>query len=93
MQAYFCEALAIGDRAALARVATEFGINENDALAMLESDAYCDAVRADEARAAKLGIAGAPHFLIDDKLGISGAQSVEEFLEALQKAWAERNIA
>ncbi|MDX8399954.1 MAG: DsbA family oxidoreductase [Gallionellaceae bacterium] len=91
MQAYFCEALAIGDRAALGRIATEFGISENDALAMLDSDAYTDAVRADEARAAKLGIAGVPHFLIDEKLAISGAQSVEEFAEALQKAWAERN--
>jgi len=93
MQAYFCEALAIGDRAALARIATEFGISENDALAMLDSDAYTDAVRADEARAVKLGIAGVPHFLIDEKLGVSGAQSVEEFAEALQKAWAERNLS
>ena len=38
MHAYFSEALPVGDRAALARLAPEFGIAESDALAMLESD-------------------------------------------------------
>lgn len=86
MHAYFSEALAVGDRAALARVASRFGIAESEARAMLESDAYVEAVRADEARAAKLGITGVPFFVIDEKVGISGAQPVAVFLEALQQA-------
>ncbi len=89
MHAYFCEGLAVGDRAALARLAPEFGIAENEALAMLESDAYSKEVRADEARAAKLEITGVPFFLINEKTGISGAQPVEAFAEALQQAWGE----
>jgi predicted DsbA family dithiol-disulfide isomerase len=88
MHAYFSEALPVGDRVALARLAPEFGIAENDALAMLESDAYSDAVRADEARAAAFGITGVPFFVFDEKSGISGAQPVEVFSEALQQAWA-----
>ncbi|MBI3478787.1 MAG: DsbA family oxidoreductase [Nitrosomonadales bacterium] len=86
MQAYFSEALPVGDRAALARLAPEFGIGEQDALAMLESDAYADAVRADEARAAGFGISGVPFFVFDEKFGVSGAQPVAMFAEALQQA-------
>lgn len=89
MHAYFCEGLAVGDRTALAHLAPEFGIAENEALAMLESDAYSKEVRADEARAARLEITGVPYFLINEKTGISGAQPVEAFVEALQQAWGE----
>jgi len=86
MQAYFSESLPVGDREALARLAPEFGIAERDALAILESDAYSDVVRADEARAAGFGISGVPFFVFDEQFGVSGAQSVEVFSEALQQA-------
>ena len=87
MHAYFCEGLAVGDRTALASLAPEFGIAENEALAILESVAYSKEVRADEARAAALGISGVPFFVLNEKIGISGAQPVEAFAEALQHAW------
>ena len=87
MQAYFREGLAISDRAALARLAPEFGITESDALEMLESDDYSGAVCADESRAAEFGITSVPFFLFDEKSGISGALPVEVFAEALQQAW------
>ncbi len=89
MHGYFSESLPVGDRAALARLAPEFGIAESEALTMLESEAYSDAVRADEARAAKYGITGVPYFLFDEKSYVSGAQSVEVFAKALQQAWAD----
>ncbi len=85
MHAYFCEGLAVGDPAALARLAPGFGIAESEAKGMLESDQYSDAVRADEARAAGFGISGVPFFVFDEKSGISGAQPVEVFAEALQQ--------
>ena len=88
MHAYFSESLSIGDRAELARLAPEFGINESEALSVLESDAYKEDVRADEERAVKFGITGVPFFVIDEKIGISGAQSVEAFTQALQQAAA-----
>jgi predicted DsbA family dithiol-disulfide isomerase len=88
MQAYFSESLAIGDRSALAKLATEFGIDESEARAILESDAYSSEVRADEALAAKYGISGVPFFVINEKVGISGAQPVETFAQALKQAAA-----
>lgn len=93
MQAYFSESLAVGDRASLARLAPEFGIAENEVMSMLQSDAFGRDVRADEARAAELGISGVPFFLFDGKARISGAQPVEVFAEALQKAWQGRLAA
>lgn len=85
MRSYFCEALAVGEPAALAQLAPGFGIPESEALAMLQSDQYADAVRADESRAAGFGISGVPFFVFDEKSGISGAQPVEVFVEALQQ--------
>lgn len=86
MHAYFSEALAVGDPVALARLAPMFGIAESEALAVLQSDRYADAVRADEARAAGFGISGVPFFVFDEQSGISGAQPVEVFAEALRQS-------
>ncbi len=88
MHAYFCEGLPVGDIATLARLAPEFGIDHAEAVALLESDAYGDAVRADEARAVELGVTGVPFFAFDGKFAISGAQPLEVFSEALQQATA-----
>ena len=89
MHAYFSESLPVGDRSALARLAPEFGIAESDAKAILESTAYSREVRADEARAAGFGITAVPFFLINEKYGISGAQSVEVFSDTLQQAQSD----
>jgi predicted DsbA family dithiol-disulfide isomerase len=90
MQAYFCEALAVGERDALARLAPEFGIPEAEAQAVLEGGDYAEAVRADEARAAELGISGVPFFAFNGKFGVSGAQPLEVFAEALREAATEQ---
>lgn len=87
MQAYFSESFPVGDRAALAALAPQFGIAEAEAAQMLDSDAYSDAVRADELRAAEFGVTGVPFFVFDEKSGISGAQPVEVFVAALQQAY------
>jgi predicted DsbA family dithiol-disulfide isomerase len=92
MHGYFSEGLAVGDRAALARLAPEFGIPESDALAMLESDAYSKEVHADETRAATFGVTAVPYFLFDEKAAITGAQPVEAFAEALRQSGTESSI-
>ena len=89
MHAYFCEGLAVGDRTALARLAPQFDIAEDAALAILEGDDYGAAVRNDEARAAQLGITGVPFFVFAEKYAVSGAQPVSVFVEALEQTWNE----
>lgn len=87
MRAYFTEGQPIGDPETLARLATEVSLNADEARATLASDAWADETRADEARAARLGIHGVPFFVLDGRYGVSGAQPPEVFLQALQTAW------
>ena len=88
MRAYFTEGQSIGDSETLARLASEAGLDANEARATLADDAFADEVRADERRAAMLGIHGVPFVAIDARYGVSGAQPTEVFLKALETAWA-----
>ncbi len=89
MTAYFTDGENIGDTETLVRLATEAGLDADETRAVLESDAYSDAVRADERRAAMLGINGVPFFVIDERYGVSGAQPAEFLREVLERAWTE----
>lgn len=53
----------------------------------VQDGSYGDAVHADEDRAARLGISGAPFGVIDGKYGVSGARPEETFVRALRDAW------
>jgi predicted DsbA family dithiol-disulfide isomerase len=50
-------------------------------------------VREDEARARELDIMGVPHFLINGKWAIPGAQDVETMVIVLRRAWARTEAA
>jgi predicted DsbA family dithiol-disulfide isomerase len=89
MQAYFSEAEPIGDVETLVRLVAEVGIPSAEARAVLSTDAYAEDVRADEREASELGISGVPFFVIDRRYGVSGAQSPDILLQALEQAWTE----
>lgn len=89
-RATFTEGSPVSDRAALRVLATDIGLPETEVDSVLDSDAYSEAVRADEAQAQVYGISGVPFFVIDRKYGISGAQSADTVLLTLDQAWAER---
>jgi len=89
LAAYFAEGEPIGDPETLVRLVAEVGVAADEAGAVLQSDAYAEAVRADEREAAMLGISGVPFFVVDGRYGISGAQSAELIASALEQAWAE----
>jgi predicted DsbA family dithiol-disulfide isomerase len=89
MRAYFTDGEAIDDREVLLRLVTEAGLDADEARAVVESDRYTDEVRADEATAARIGVRGVPFFVLGRRFGVSGAQSPEIMLEALQKSWVE----
>lgn len=93
MRGYFSEGEPIGDNEALARLAIEVGLDEKEVRALLAGDQYADAVRADEKRAAELGIRGVPYFVVDGKYGLSGAQPPALLGEVLERAWSEASAA
>jgi predicted DsbA family dithiol-disulfide isomerase len=91
-KAYFEEGAALADHATLKQLANDIGLDPKDVEALLAGTALSDAVRMDEYEAQQFGIRGVPFFAIDRKYGISGAQSAEHFLGALEQAWKERPV-
>nr|BBH86646.1 DSBA oxidoreductase [Thermosporothrix sp. COM3] len=87
--AFLSEHRSISDPTTLLELAVEVGLDPDEVQAVLDSDAYMDEVNADKQRALLLGITGVPFFVIDEKYGISGAQTSEVFLKVLETAWAE----
>ncbi|MEW2549791.1 DsbA family oxidoreductase [Streptomyces sp. NPDC047002] len=75
-------------------IAADAGLDEAEVRSVLgDPDAYADAVRDDEREAAELGANGVPFFVLDRRFGLSGAQPVEVFTQALQQAWESRAAA
>jgi predicted DsbA family dithiol-disulfide isomerase len=88
MRGYFTEGVAIGDREALVALAADIGLDADEARAALDGDAYADAVREDELLAQRIGIQGVPFFVLDRRLGVSGAQPAEVLVRAMEQACA-----
>lgn len=91
LRAYFAESKHIGDHDTLTELAVEVGLDRDAVAAMLASDEKGADVRADEQEAGQLGIGSVPFFLINRKYGITGAQSEETFINALQKVLMEES--
>jgi predicted DsbA family dithiol-disulfide isomerase len=89
LKAYFTEGQPVGDHATLTLLAVEAGLPEDQVADVLASTAYAAEVEADQAQALAYGANGVPFFVIDEKYGISGAQPVEVFAEALRRAQAD----
>jgi predicted DsbA family dithiol-disulfide isomerase len=85
--AYLTQGEPIGDPETLVRLGAEAGLDAADAEAVLASDRYADAVRADEQLAREYGIVAVPFFVIDDAHGVEGAQPTPVLLGALETAW------
>jgi predicted DsbA family dithiol-disulfide isomerase len=87
LAAYLCEGQAIGDTGVLLTQAVSVGLDPAEVRDVLESDAYTEDVRADEAEAAQLEINGVPFFLVGGRFGIPGAQEVDTMVAILRRAW------
>ena len=86
--AYFTQGAAVGDRAELARLAAEAGLDADEVTPALAGQIYAEDVRRDEEQARAFGITGVPFFVIDRAYGVSGAQPADALLQVLDQAWA-----
>jgi predicted DsbA family dithiol-disulfide isomerase len=89
LSAYFVETENVADHATLQRIAVGVGLDADRAAAVLASREYEADVEADIRQAGDLGAGGVPFYVIDRRLGVSGAQSAETFTEVLERAWSE----
>jgi len=88
-EAHFVRAKNIEDVNVLLALAAEIGLDETVAAEALNSDQFAEAVRYDIYESQNLGIRGVPYFVMDRKYGVSGAQPVEAFTEALTQSFTE----
>ncbi|MGD0197200.1 MAG: DsbA family oxidoreductase [Solirubrobacteraceae bacterium] len=89
LSAYFTEGRLISDHDTLVELAREVGIDPDEVREMLGSDRFAQDVRTDEQAAAQLGISGVPTFVIERRLGVSGAQPPEALHELLREGWEQ----
>lgn len=86
---YFSQGEPIGDPAALARMASEVGLDETRVVQVLETDTYADEVREDQAEARTNGVSGVPFFVVGNNVAFSGAQPADVLSIMLSKVWNE----
>ncbi len=78
-RAYFAEGESMSDPEALARLGAEAGLDPDEVRAALQSEELGEAVQFDITRARMLGVTGVPFFLLEEKYGVSGAQTADAF--------------
>ena len=85
LRAYFTEGRDVGDRAELAGLAGEVGLETEAVTAMLAGDEGVAEVQAELAAAADQDITAVPTFVFDRRWSVPGAQEPDTFLRVLDR--------
>lgn len=86
MRAHFTEGRNIGDPETLAAIAAEAGLDLGDVAARLRSGEDRQQVDQDCVAASRAGISGVPFLIFGGRTALSGAESLERILYAIDKA-------
>jgi predicted DsbA family dithiol-disulfide isomerase len=86
--AYFEQGRGVFTTDDLVAFASEVGLDADAAREMLSGTEYLDQVVQDQVLARTFGANGVPFFVIDRAYGVSGAQPLEVFLDAIDQARA-----
>jgi len=91
-RAHFGEGRSIFTVDSLVELGVEIGLEAAEVRAALEDGRYAAQVLSEGREAQKLGANGVPFVVIDRRLGIAGAQSVDTFRRALRQAWRDNPV-
>lgn len=91
LSAHFEQGLDTSDVDVLTSLGTGIGLDEAEIRDTVAGDRFAGDVHRDIQEARTLGVQGVPFFVVDRKYGISGAQPVEVFRQALDTAWRQAN--
>lgn len=83
--ANFVEGRDVGDRATLVQIAGENGMDRKTVEQKLATDDDRDHVHDEIGNAQRMGVSGVPCFVIDKQYAVTGAQSVEVFVNAFRQ--------
>ena len=87
-RAYFCEGIDLTKSSNLVEVVAAAGVDRKAAERLLGSDWGSAEVHAEEQEIKGLGVSSVPLFIIQDRVGVSGAQPPETLLRAFAQAQA-----
>ncbi|AZA83620.1 disulfide bond formation protein DsbA [Chryseobacterium lactis] len=87
--AHFIDGKNVADPEVLISLATDLGIDQEEARLAVTSDALDYEVNQDILEARNNGVSGVPFFVLNGKYAVSGAQPVEVFENALQQTYKE----
>jgi predicted DsbA family dithiol-disulfide isomerase len=85
---YFIEGRDISNRQIPLDVGAKAGLNRHEAGVFLNGDEGMDAIRKAHEQARRVGVEGAPFFIINEEIILSGAQQPDVFLEAIRQLFA-----
>ena len=86
LQAYFTDGKNLDDKQYLLALGAEIGLDIDALSQALNSNAFVNEVEADITEAQQLGVRGVPFFVFNRTHAVSGAQSVDIFVETIQQA-------
>ncbi|TWT02253.1 DsbA family protein [Planomicrobium sp. CPCC 101079] len=92
LHGYFAEAKNVGDKDVLVDIAEEAELPREEAQAVVASEQFSEEVLNDIEEARQIGIQGVPFFVVNRKYALSGAQSLETFVEAITQIAEEEGI-
>lgn len=85
-RAFFIDGADIGDREVLADRAGVAGMDAAIVTRLLNEGADADSVQDEIEKARSLGVTGVPFFILDGRIGVSGAQPPAALVQAISKA-------
>ncbi|WP_143960902.1 DsbA family oxidoreductase [Litoribacter populi] len=89
-KAHFEKKMNTDDPDVLLELGDKLGLDRDEVELMLNSDQFSERVQQEYLEAQQLGVKGVPFFVFDRKYGLSGAQSSDVFLQALNQAYEEQ---
>lgn len=84
-KANFVDGLDVSNRAVLIQIAIDTGMDRNTIENRLADNTDLDTVKHEIAHAQRMGISGVPCFIFEHQYAVTGAQSVEVFVNALRQ--------
>ncbi|UJR29358.1 hypothetical protein I4U23_010570 [Adineta vaga] len=85
-RAYFEQEQDLADHQVLIKAGEQIGLDGNEVKRFLQSDQYSKEIQDEINHSQQEGVSGVPHFVINGKVELSGAQDPQQFIEAFRKA-------
>ena len=92
-KAYFQERRDVSDKAVLAEIAAQQGMDATVAEAWMLDESLTQTVRSEQRQWLDENITGVPAIIFDQKFMVPGAQSAETFAGVIAKVLAKRDVA